>query len=579
MSRHQDRVEWQAGWWHNFVDPKDGSFLKWTDAIPGEDVDYFQTQSGGQVKITPKLFSAWVGSFRQNHANMIVEAAQMYRLSGEPGYAQWAASQLDFYANNYHAWENGPDKINLSCLGNQSLGDANLVICYIEAARLLFDWAAPERRQLWYDKLFKPEAELLDGSHQLIHNIAVWQRGAQAQIALLYKDEALWERAVDGKMGFRAQFREGVTSDYFWYEQSMGYTEYVVMASLPLFTFAGLIGQADRLREEAAIAENLMLSTLRIRFPDNTVPNPADSSKIPMAPSPMLGVTYRIFPTHIGLQAAAKRKSWDTLLDIPTPDSAAIKLPEVVSVNLGTSRFALLKKGAWQVFFHYGQITKNHSQAEALNWSASYDGVDFTHDAGTVGYGSPFSREYYQTGLSHNVPLINGEGQVPWNPGKLLAFDAEKSVMAAEQPSYRPNASAQRTLRIEGESLVDEATIRSADTKPEQSKLGLALHLQGTPRFSSQFHAVQDFEKGRPKSFHYWTNVQAATFRDKAEVQVEFPGGRMVNVTFSTPGEFTLYQGSSPDIPPKHRAGFYLEKSGTTATFITTFTPGKLSIP
>ena len=37
MARYPtDRVEWRAGWWHDFVSPKDGSFLTWTNEIPGE---------------------------------------------------------------------------------------------------------------------------------------------------------------------------------------------------------------------------------------------------------------------------------------------------------------------------------------------------------------------------------------------------------------------------------------------------------------------------------------------------------------------------------------------------------------
>jgi hypothetical protein len=30
MANRGDRVEWIAGWWHDFVSPEDGSFLTWT---------------------------------------------------------------------------------------------------------------------------------------------------------------------------------------------------------------------------------------------------------------------------------------------------------------------------------------------------------------------------------------------------------------------------------------------------------------------------------------------------------------------------------------------------------------------
>ena len=39
------------------------------------------------------------------------------------------------------------------------------------------------------------------------------------------------------------------------------------------------------------------------------------------------------------------------------------------------------------------------------------------------------------------------------------------------------------------------------------------------------------------------------------------------------PGEFRLWHGSTPDVPPKRREGFYVETQGTEATFVTTFVP------
>ncbi|MBI4894107.1 MAG: hypothetical protein HY821_26045 [Acidobacteria bacterium] len=30
MANRRDRVEWVAGWWHDFVNDKDGAFLTWT---------------------------------------------------------------------------------------------------------------------------------------------------------------------------------------------------------------------------------------------------------------------------------------------------------------------------------------------------------------------------------------------------------------------------------------------------------------------------------------------------------------------------------------------------------------------
>jgi hypothetical protein len=456
MARHRDRAEWEAGWNHDFVSPTDGGFLVWTDDIPGEETDHFMSRSGERVEITPTLFRAWVGAFRKNHAEQAIEIARLYRLTGESRYAEWVAALLDFYADNYGAWEKGVGKRPNSWLGYQSLDDAVIISRLTDAARLVFDHATPARRQHWFDHLFKPQVELLDKSHNnVIHNIALWLRATQAKIALLYGDEAMWTRVVDGTYGVRDQFKRGVTNDYFWYEQSMGYTNFVVMATESLFTFAELLGKGDRLAHKAAIMQNLTLVPFSIRFPDGTLPNPADTTGIPRVSTGGVESIYRLLPTKLGLARAVHNVSWNTLLDppeaiLPPSEAAAATFPEVVSRNMESTRFALMRKGPWQVFFHYGQLNRSHAQAEALNWSASFDGIDISHDSGTVAYGSPLSGGYYKQGLAHNVPLVAGEGQRPWSRGELLAFDAAAGRMAAAQPDYRPGvASAQRELRIE----------------------------------------------------------------------------------------------------------------------------------
>ena len=582
MARDRDRPEWEAGWTHEFISPTDGAFIVWTEDVPGEDVKFLTSLSGERVEITPTLFRSWVGSFRKKHADKLGEVAQLFRLTGDVRYAEWVAGQLDFYADHYQGWGKGVAQRKNSYLGYQSLDDAMLVSRYAEAARLIFDWVAPERRKAWFDHLFNPEVELLDRSYQAVHNIALWQHAAQAQVALLYGDEAMWSRVVDGKYGVRAQFRRGVTSDYFWYEQSMDYNSFVARAVQPLLMCAAMMGEGGRLRHEAAIVENLMLAPFTLCFPDGTLPNPADATKISRAPVEMLAQIYRILPTFPGLARAGAVKSWDTLIDPPSAISSVTSevLPEVVSHSFESTRFALLKQGPWQVFFHYGQVNVSHSQAEALNWSASFEGVDISHDPGTVGYGSPMAGGYYRLGLNHNVPLVGGEGEKPWRPGTLLLFDAEKAIVSAAQPEYRSDASARRTLRIEGDALVDEATVTLTDVAgggTTTPKLGLALHLQGKPRLSKAFHEVseKDFVAGRQAAFKYWKDVRAATFKDRAEIEVEFAGGRVLTVEFATPGEFTLYQGSSPDVPPGRRAGFYLEKTDAVreATFVTTLKP------
>lgn len=580
IQKNRDRAGWEAGWNHEFVSPVDGSFLVWTQDIPGEEVDHFTSKTGDRVEITDKLFRAWVGAFRKRHADMMIQAAYLYHLTEDKQYADWVAAQLDFYADNYDSWGNGVGQKQHSHLGYQSLDDAVIISRQIDAARLIFDYADSKRRSNWFTKLFKPEAELLDSCFQTIHNIATWQRATQAKIALLYDDDTLWEQAVHSTFGLKAQFLRGVTSDYIWYEQSMGYNGFIIMATHSLFNFSALVGKADMLREEAEIAENLLLAPLALRFPNSHLPNPSDNTGVPKASTTWLARTYRIFPTYLGIEAAKETRNWDTLIDPPnrvTQSDTVVEaeLPDVVSRSLESSRFALLKKGPWQVFFHYGQLNRSHSQAEALNWSASYEGIMLTEDYGTVGYGSPLASGYFRKGLAHNVPLINGNGQQSWNQGELLQFDSMEASVSALQSKYRDQVSAVRSLKIENQDLVDTVTIR-LDPEAQPAPLGLSLHIEAQAQLDTGFTllADSDFQDERPGEFQYWSNIRSARFTDSASIPVQLGNKTWIEIEFTHEGPFTLYVAEAPGQPQTTHTGFYLETDPTTeATFTTRFHP------
>lgn len=617
MARHRDRVEWIAGWSHDGVSPKDASPVRWTDKIPGEETDRFSSASDPRVEITPTLKAWWVVGFRGRHNDMMNRAARLYKLTGERRYAEWAASQLDFYADNFLRWE-PQRKGHQARLYWQTLTEASNLITYTDTARLLGDFPAPERLAKWRARFFYPEVEAINSNFQSIHNIATWQRCAAAQVALLFGDEAMWRKAIDGTFGVRAQIAQGITGDYIWHEQSLGYNSYVVQAVLTLFTSASLHGRAEALDHEMTVAQNLMLSTTAMRFSDGFIPNPADTRGRLTAPNAgNFAAAYRIFPTALGLATAAKRRAWDTLLDPPARVAKDFgldladrtfsreKLPPVRSQNMESSRMAILRKGPWQVYFHYGQLTRSHAQSEALNYELYHNATDISHDTGTVGYGSPLHRGYYTQGANHNVPLIDGEGQdlavafprpvgkkakqkqkqaqtQPQTPslalGRLLDYApgsaTEDARVSAAQDHYRKNAAITRTLEIKDGNFVDTVTIKTTDGKPHA--LGLALQLQGKVKLASGFASVDDFAKGRPEVFKRWRGTRAADFMDHAALEVEYPGGTRMMARIALPGKFRIYHGNTPDVPPKRRETVYIEQQGTQATITTTFATVKM---
>lgn len=584
IAKRSDKVGWIAGWHHDFVSPKDGSFLTFTADEPGEET--LSSPSDRQVKLTPKLHAAWVYEFRMRNAGMMIEAARLFRLTGDVKYAHWAAGQLDFYADNYNQW---PTR-NGTHFMYQSLDEAVILTRWITTARMLGDLVPARQKELWSGNLFKPQAKLLNTTLQTVHNIACWQRSAVGQVALYCQDDALWQIAVEGPFGIRNQVRRGVTSDYIWFEQSLGYNGYVVKALAPFFEYALMEGRGAGLETEMATVENLLLSPLVMRFPNGQLPNPADAGKpqrlsmVSMnAPesgeadysSETLANFWSLYPTKPGLALLqnTRPKSWELLLDPPPATPVAETLSPVTSHNLESSRMAIIRSGPWQVYFHYGQITSTHSQAEALNYEVFYRDIDVSHDPGTTGYGSKFTTEFFRSGPCHNVPLVDGLGEDSWHLGRLENFS--RTNVAASQREYRPDASARRSLTIVGDKLLDQVSI--ATTDGTNHLLGFVLNLQGRVKLSDDFKSAPGFSRTHPNvAFNYWQEVQSANAEDRAVLEVEFKGAT-IEVQFQLPGKFTIFHAQAPDYPPARREVLFVETQGKEATLRTIFSSPKNS--
>ncbi|MDR2675802.1 MAG: hypothetical protein LBC18_13310, partial [Opitutaceae bacterium] len=98
MQKRRDNIAWRAGWGHFFISPKDGSYLTFTpdEPVPGGTLS---SPTDPAVEVTPKIHAAWVTKFRQAHIEKILEAARLFRLTGEQKYFDWAAAWIDFYAS------------------------------------------------------------------------------------------------------------------------------------------------------------------------------------------------------------------------------------------------------------------------------------------------------------------------------------------------------------------------------------------------------------------------------------------------------------------------------------------------
>jgi hypothetical protein len=284
-----------------------------------------------------------------------------------------------------------------------------------------------------------------------------------------------------------------------------------------------------------------------------------------------------LYPTKLGVYNLAHEKSWPALLDPPDPaivPTEKPELPPVISRNFDCSRMAVIRSGSWQVYLHYGQLTRYHAEPDVLNFEAFYKETDVTHNPEHSIYASEMFKEYYKTPICHNVPLIDGEGEAQWNEGKLDSFGA--SSVTASQPEYRPNVQASRAVTIDGESLKDTVQVSTSDGNAHA--LGFLLHLTGKvanlpATFVAESHPeeIQD-SKAFKSAVKYWKKVSSATFRDRASFDVTYDAVTM-RINFELPGDFTVWHATVPDKPTRTREVFYLQTQGKAATLKTTFVP------
>ena len=560
ISKTRDQSAWIAGYKHDLIDPLTKLPIRWLVSMPEPSV---------KTKSDQRFHRAWVGWVRTNNFNKILEASRMYRLTDDLRYAEWAASQLDFYAENYARWPLQQLHASPSRMMGTGLDEAMATVNLIDAVRLLKDFSSKERRGTWREKLFLPIIVNLRNAEVGINNISLWNAAAMAEIALEFEDGSMYQESINGPKGIRAIMKVGVTNDFIWYEGSLNYQTYVLRALAPLFIQASLLGRGDDLIREMIISQNMLLAPIALRFDDGMLPNPGDStSRLKAVDIAFHLEMYRTLPTRIGLIQASYKKNWDTLLDPVNVDlTGATTMPIVRSVNLDSVRMSLLKSDGWQVFHRYGQLTIHHSQEDALNIEIYYQDVPLSTDPATVFYETSLHKDYFHRAISHNVPLVDGQGQVGWSAGEINKFDVKTSSLVTSQPQYRPDASATREISIQNSQLLDRVNLRLKPEVPGEKRLGFLFHSDcKIELIKEKMGPETDAAPPIGNGFSFWEKVIVRKSPKDAQARFYCEGAEFVaDLRMSSVSR--IYTAMTPSTPlPKMRSVIYVEITGRDAS-------------
>ncbi len=566
FAKPRDRHDLVAGYPNDMVDLKTGAFVSWNMDFP--------EPPASSVPAEIKYRQAWAAVNRQYNIARTLDAARLYRLTGDVALAETAAKQLDFYAENYMGW---PERtaIGKARMFGQSLDEAMAVLEMLEAARTLGPFAGAARAAKWREGLFKPIAiNLQSYSYGTLNNIDLWCAVGVAAIGMHINDSTLLEAGTMGPRGITAVLRQGTTRDGIWYEGSFAYNNFVLAALARFFDIASLSGHPGFVQRFAPDVQRMLLAPILFRFDDGTLPMPSDT-RFPVAPVDRgtHAALYRHVPTTFGVQQAAATKSWATLLDAPPVGIAATALPPAQTVHAEDARMMLLRHRDWQLFIHYGQRTASHAQEEALTYELVQATTSITRDAGTTtSYGSPQHLEYFSKGVGNNVPLIDGMGQEQWSPGDVLSMRSAAPASAdLLQPAYRKGVSVRRMFQLDSAGMTETTriSVQPPDTTPR--RLGVMFNTSCSVN-------VQDPRAGLPApgmapigspGFTHWANVTRQQAQATWATQL-ICGGKPYELAITGPAAHTLFRATVPATPlPATRTAIYVEAIASDVTFTT----------
>lgn len=375
----------------------------------------------GHVNIGETITKVWYNMYRGRANSSVYESGIMYRLTGDEKYIRHMKKVLNFYADNYADFVSEPiAKRFEGKLQNQHLDDASAVIAMIQGIDMAREHFSDKELKNYYEKLFKPEAEMFDFFANRIYNIPVWIKCAQAMIGVFFNEEEHIQKGFYSPFGILEQLQKGVTEEGMWYEGSMHYHYYTVhpIACL-MYICRRMEFDIPEMPYIYYTVERMFVYPLKMMFSSLRLPNPNDAH-------PYLDIfNYRthyeyasviyenpLFKKVCSLFCKSNQtKATFTRLIFNTWDNEEYDV-KFGTVNNPTSGTAMLRSGGTEVFFKYGTLTHLHRHPDVMSFEMSFDGDVVSYDIGNGGYASSLFVEWQRKTLCHNTVTIDQKDQM-----------------------------------------------------------------------------------------------------------------------------------------------------------------------
>ena len=447
-------------WWHHYNCNDCGGRLDMRG--PHEHV----CKSCGKSWDTEILFHVYWSRVHSNQANAARDLALAYQIFGEEKYAKRSIQILLWYADHYAAF---PQSDKGGKVVSQTLDECGWLLTIMNAADLVYPALTREQaRHIEQDLIYAGALytrKYLGG----IHNIRCWHNSCWASAGYFVGDPEMVDFARNHKYGFVAQMEQGVLEDGMWYERSMGYHSYTVLAIS--YQLKAAMHAGDDLYKMPQVRK-LITFPVMIAFPNLVVPSLNDGgfNTRPIGPN-HLELAAAWYKDPVALSALRKRyamggargsmEAWQFGEELPEgeaytpPPSTDLSGAGLVALRSGSGKDAVC------AMLEYGEHGGGHGHPDKLQLILYGLGQQLCPDLGTTGYANPMHPNYYKRTLSHNTVTINGQNMAD-KSGRLLGFKKENSYSAAVAGTEEVYEGYKlfRRLLLSGKVLVDEFIVQ-----------------------------------------------------------------------------------------------------------------------
>ncbi len=381
------------------------------------------------------------------------------------------------------------------------------------------------------------------------NNHQTWFNAAYANVGVAIGDEKLVNDSLYGSGGLLWQLDNSVTSDGIWYEGTMSYHFYALMAiteQLKALRHVGIdLSGNQRLK-------SLWSGPLSLVFPDGSIPPIHDGDPF-------------VLTQRKDIYAFAGEYFKDSLFANFAEGKSSEK--ELASQDLSGIGIAILREGkeaaAKCAMMDYGIHGDHHGHPDKLNLLVWALGLEIFPDIGRISYSVPEYETWTRTTAAHNTVAIDCKNQSP-DTGKLLFFESKPGYSAsfAKSDGAYSGYELSRFLLLTDKVLVDIFKVQGSS----KALIDSFLHTRGELAHINSVEPKKIAGLGDKNGYQHLAEAREYPTAEYNAFTLALKDGRLVRIHLPDDKEGKLYSGIGIGSQLTEKVPFILRRREASST-------------